>query len=128
MIIVPTEKRFDWNNAPIALFVIVILNVLVFYAYQTGDNDHFETAINTYVDEGLYQLEAPLYLEYLKQNQATEELDLFTQLQQHPNKMFGAALILQNEEFYLYLQTNGPELFDPYDHDFGNTNARRYKN
>ena len=45
MIILPAERRLDWNNAPVALVAIIVLNILVFFLYQAGDDDrHAEDA------------------------------------------------------------------------------------
>ncbi len=113
MIIVPTEKRFDWQNAPIALFLIVILNVLVFYVYQTGDSDHFEEAANLYINDGLYQKEAEHYQDFLTENEAVEQLELFQEIKQHPQKIYAAALILQDEAFYAYMMENAQGFYEP---------------
>lgn len=112
MIIVPTEKRFDLQNAPIVLFLIVILNVLVFYAYQTGDSDHFDEALRIYVSDGIYHKEAPLYSDFLNQSDDEEKATFFKQIEQHPNTGYAAAFILQDEEFYDYMIINGAELLE----------------
>jgi membrane associated rhomboid family serine protease len=113
LVIVPTEKRFDWNNAPIALFFIVILNVLVFYAYQTGDDVHFEEALTVYINEDMYAREEPLYKTYLTEQQAFEELAWFEELQQHPNPGYPASVMLQDEAFHQYLLDNAETVFEP---------------
>ncbi|KAA3640229.1 MAG: rhomboid family intramembrane serine protease [Proteobacteria bacterium] len=113
MIIVPTEKRFDWQNAPVVLFFIVIINVLVFYAYQTGDSDHFDEALRIYVSDGLYQKELPHYREFLSQQGDEEKMAFFKQMEQHPNTGFAAAFILQDEEFFDHLISHGADIFEP---------------
>ncbi|WP_223788746.1 rhomboid family intramembrane serine protease [Marinicella meishanensis] len=112
MIIVPTEKRFDWNNAPIVLFAIVIINVMVFYAYQTGDSEQWEEAIRIYVNDGLYEQELPHYKDYLRQNQAIEELELLQELEHQPNRYITASLVLVDEAFYEHLKGHATEYFD----------------
>jgi len=111
MIIVPTEKRFDWQNAPVVLFFIVILNVLVFYAYQTGDSDHFEEALRIYVSDGIYEKELPHYRDFLKQAGDEEESAYFNKMSEHPNPGYAAAFILQDEAFYNHMKNRGAELF-----------------
>ncbi len=112
MIIVPTEKRFDWQNAPVVLFFIVIINVLVFYVYQTGDSEHFEEALSIYVSDGLYAKEVPLYREYLNQSGDFEAVALFKEIEQLPNNSYAAAYILQDELFYAYLMANSTALIE----------------
>ncbi|TDR22514.1 rhomboid family intramembrane serine protease [Marinicella litoralis] len=118
MIIVPTEKRFDWQNAPLALFVIVIINVLVFYAYQTGDSDHFEEALRIYVGEGIYQKELPHYRDFLEQGGDAEKIALFKEMERMRNNGYAAAFILQDEPFYVYMSEHGEELFEPGYHEY----------
>ena len=48
MIIVPTEKRFDWKRSPLMLIGIVVLNVLVFFLYQSGDSQKYTEALELY--------------------------------------------------------------------------------
>ncbi len=31
MLLIPTEKRFDWQHAPYILFSLVLLNCLIFF-------------------------------------------------------------------------------------------------
>jgi hypothetical protein len=48
MIILPTEKRFDWSNPPYMLLLIIALNLAIFLFFQFGDNEKFGTAIRLY--------------------------------------------------------------------------------
>ncbi|MCX7554423.1 rhomboid family intramembrane serine protease [Marinicella sp. S1101] len=111
MIIVPTEKRFDWQNAPLVLFAIVVINVLVFYVYQTGDTDHFEEAVNLYVSDGIYDNEKQLYEDFLVANESLEALNLFREVQAHPQPTYAAFIILQDQAFYEHMLANAAEFF-----------------
>ena len=113
MIIVPTEKRFDWQNAPIALFFIVILNVLVFYIYQTGDSDHFDEALTLYINEGIYQKELPHYHDFIEQSDDAEKTAQFEEIEQINNKKYTAVFMLLDEVFFTYMMENGADLFEP---------------
>lgn len=113
MIIVPTEKRFDWQHAPISLFIIVTLNVLIFYAYQTGDSSQFDEALNNYINEGIFLKEVPHYKNFLAQKEANEELELFEELERQSQTAIAAALMLQDEPFYNHMIDNGSEFFEP---------------
>lgn len=68
MVIIPTEKRFDWKHPPIMLFLIVLTNVLVFFVYQTDDGKKIEDAITQYETLEYFQTEWPVYLDYLESN------------------------------------------------------------
>ncbi len=73
MIVVPTEKRLDWQSPPIALLAILLLNILVFIFYQTGDGARVNQAVDHYVDSKLIDIEWPAYREFY-QDENDEEL------------------------------------------------------
>ncbi|GAB1255620.1 rhomboid family intramembrane serine protease [Aurantivibrio plasticivorans] len=72
MIILPTEKSFDWQHAPVVLISIVLLNVFVFFFYQSNDSAKFEQAYTTYESTGLLEIEWPIYKQYLIDQGETE--------------------------------------------------------
>lgn len=111
MLIIPTEKSFDWNRAPIALSLLVLVNCLVFLLYQTGDDAKIATAINTYNQYGLLEEEAPLYEDYLLANDDSETLDAFRELRSTGIQELLIQLILNDDDFYQHLVSNQDEFF-----------------
>ncbi len=75
MVIIPTEKRFDWNHAPIVLFVVVLVNVMIYFGYQFGDDFKQMGAMEAYKSEGFLTEEWPVFEEYLKNTKQTERLE-----------------------------------------------------
>lgn len=57
MLIVPTEKQFDWKHAPVVLLLIVLTNIAVFIFYQSQDFGKVTSALTPFVDEGLLEQE-----------------------------------------------------------------------
>lgn len=103
MIIIPTEKRFDWRHKPLVLLGLVLLNVLVFFFYQAGDRDRYEHALELYVQHGLHQVEWPLYAPYL---QSRSELDpelLAFAKGPAPEPRLVAEGLLNDEDFFRFL-------------------------
>lgn len=72
MIILPTEKRFDWQHAPVMLFGIILLNILVFALYQSGDGRKVGEAIQAYAEGEYLELEWPVYAQYLEREGEAE--------------------------------------------------------
>jgi hypothetical protein len=66
VIIVPTEKSFDWSHTPAALFSIVLLNLLVYFFYQTGDSTRLQQAVERYQQLDYLRLELPVYTAYTR--------------------------------------------------------------
>lgn len=111
MIIVPTEKRFDSKHAPIMLFCIVIVNILVFFLYQSQDGIKANSAIEIYQNKGYISQEWPLYAEYLEHQEEPEALSTFTK--QADNNEYGEIVIamLLDREFYEFLEARAPSIF-----------------
>lgn len=61
MVILPTEKRFDWQHTPVMLFGVVLLNTPIVFLCQSGDISKLNQAHFAYVVQGLLELEWPVY-------------------------------------------------------------------
>lgn len=107
MIIVPTEKRFDWKHTPIALFLIVLLNLLVYFFYQTGDGVKLEQAVEQYDQENILDVEWPAFKEYLQTQGKEAELSEYEDDYQNRRGNFALiSRILTDAEFTHYLEIN----------------------
>lgn len=103
MIIVPTEKRFDWQHTPLALFAVVVLNVLVFFLYQSGDNAKFERAFAVYEQYELFTLEWPIYQDYLATQGQAELAEEYAALVDQGLSPSVSAALLVDFDFARYL-------------------------
>lgn len=111
MIIVPTEKQFDWQHAPLVLFCIVLLNIFTYFLYQSGDNSIAVTTITDYQDRGYAEKEWPLFEKYLT---STGELDTLSEYRQLVDENYEeevAVQMLLRQDFYNYLQEHAQEIF-----------------
>jgi membrane associated rhomboid family serine protease len=66
MLIVPVSGKIGWKNPPIVTFLLVAINCLVFFLFQTGDDASRMSAEVFYLGSGLAQIEVPYYLHYLE--------------------------------------------------------------
>lgn len=128
MVILPTEKRFDWRYAPVMLFTLVLLNVLVFFLYQSNDDDKFTQALNHYQQSDLLRMEWPAYQNYLSKE---GEAELLQEVRADFDEQFTDDIIYHiviDDDFSEYLDAHSDELvFDPYDaaDDWQNWNRQR---
>lgn len=115
MIILPTEKRFDWRHKPAMLFTIAFLNIAIFFVYQSDDTAKVEYAFAQYYDLGLLQNEWSGYQTYLEQQGDNESLDYYREqydTDYHHEIIFS---VIYDRDFYRYLKENGDNLsFDAY--------------
>lgn len=64
MLIVPLTGKISWRNPPALTVLIILVNCLVFFVFQSGDMHRLYKAEQYYFDSGLAQIEIPLYLKY----------------------------------------------------------------
>jgi membrane associated rhomboid family serine protease len=99
MLIIPIEQKLDSNRPPVATVLLIILNCLVFFGYQTQDYVHVDQAFAFYQDAGLIQYEGELYGEYLK----AKDWDLYQEYTQLEEPEYAAEWIMLDAEFAHYL-------------------------
>lgn len=110
MVIIPTEKKFDWNHTPFVLFSIVLINVLVFLAYQSGDLEKFENALVEYKKENYLEIEWPLFEEFLREKGELDKLEEYRELYKKDFHDEVTVQVIMRLDFYRYLR------FDRYDY------------
>ncbi|GAB1266702.1 rhomboid family intramembrane serine protease [Aurantivibrio infirmus] len=129
MVIIPTEKSFDWQHAPVVLISLVLLNILVFFFYQSGDAQKFQSAFDTYDHNELFDIEWPLYESFLV-GQGDEELLETYQLDMEEGYFSDiAGAMFFDEPFQSYLKEQAPDLIKK-DEDYfkwKNAKAEIYK-
>ena len=64
MFILPLSGTLSRRNPPYVTLGIILLNVLVFFIFQSGDNEKYAKAMDYYFESGLAQIEINRYLEY----------------------------------------------------------------
>ncbi|MCW9018647.1 MAG: rhomboid family intramembrane serine protease, partial [Kangiellaceae bacterium] len=102
MIIVPTEKRFDWKHTPVALFAIVLLNILIFFFYQSGDEEKYIQAFDKYNSLNLIKDEWPAFQAFVGQKN-DPNLDVILDYYNQGYAEEAASGILFNLEFTQFL-------------------------
>lgn len=61
MVIVPAEHPLDWKKPPVITLLLILLNVLIYFGYQSGDSARREEAVRVYLDQDLLSRERPLF-------------------------------------------------------------------
>lgn len=116
MLTFPTEKRFDWKYPPVMLFTLVLVNVLVFFFYQSSDDERFGQAVDRYLMWELLEKEWPAYQTFLTQEGETQALEYATELYSAGEHYALSAWMVGSEPFYQFLEADSDALaFDAYD-------------
>lgn len=111
MIIVPTEKQLDWRNAPVVLCALVLINLMVFFFYQSGDNQKVVKAMGMYAESGYLEHEWPLFEKFLEEKQETKLLKGYRKAFKEQDFESIAVDILQREDFFVYLKDRAYHYF-----------------
>ncbi|MBL4866216.1 MAG: rhomboid family intramembrane serine protease [Pseudomonadales bacterium] len=86
------QKGAQRQKAPVAVVLLILINCLVYFGYQGGDEEKYQLATNFYLNSGLFKMEYPRYSSYLyrveqskqaqqaEQAYGAEEFEFLTQL------------------------------------------------
>lgn len=113
MLIIPTEKRFDWQRAPVMLFFIVVANCLIFFFYQSGDQAKYFEALQRYNTSNLFSLEWPQYQRYLESRGETRELIRHRNSLEQDNPAPVWMALLRDKHFYHWLKAERDSFLTP---------------
>lgn len=73
MLIVPVSHRPDWRNPPLITLALIVINCLVFFGWQSGDEAKLEKAYQFYAASTLPTIEFPRYVTHLEQEGRDED-------------------------------------------------------
>ena len=72
----PLDRKPDWKNPPLITLVILVINVLFWYIWQTNDNTYSVEASEYYVYSGLYKIELRKYEDYTETKDKLTDMDI----------------------------------------------------
>ncbi|MEI7430877.1 MAG: rhomboid family intramembrane serine protease [Betaproteobacteria bacterium] len=66
MLIIPVSRRPDWRHPPLVTLLLILLNCLIYFGLQSGDDQRTEKAYRYYADSTLPGIELPRFIKYLE--------------------------------------------------------------
>ncbi len=111
MIIIPTEKRFDWKHAPLVLLAVVLLNIFIYFIPQSSDNQVLGMAFVEYQQQDLLKIEWPFLQRYLKEREQEDTLEKLEALYTEERHEEIIGHILFDNDFYRYLRIDKYDYF-----------------
>ena len=69
MLIIPAEHPLDWKRPPVVTLLLILLNVLIYFGYQGGDEERRESAVRSYLDGGLLARERALFIDSISRRE-----------------------------------------------------------
>jgi len=73
MLIIPVSRRPDWRHPPVVTLLLILLNCLIYFGVQSGDDKRQENAFRFYADSSLPGLELPRYAKHLEMSGHTRD-------------------------------------------------------
>ena len=111
MLLIPIHQRFSRDHLPFVTGLIVLLNVIVYFAWQFDDSEILSQALEQASADGLLEIEAPLYLKFLRDGGQFEQAEMTQALIESEQPSLVAMLTTADLEF-LKLMKDGV-LLDP---------------
>ncbi|WP_067520427.1 rhomboid family intramembrane serine protease [Endozoicomonas ascidiicola] len=109
MVVLPSEKKINWQRPPWVLLGIVLLNVVIFFAYQSSDNEKYYEALSLYDEMRFIDTEAEDYLTYLQEKGFSKDEPLnyaeYVNLFEEDPKLL-TNILLMDRGFYHWLADN----------------------
>jgi membrane associated rhomboid family serine protease len=111
MIILPAEHPLDFKRPPVITLLLIVLNCLIYFAYQGGDEAREERAVKTYLDAGLLSREKDSFIAAFSAEQqlTAEQQKSFSGMR---NKYL-AGMLLTDLKFEHQLHQSPAYLADP---------------
>jgi len=66
MLIIPVSRRPDWRHPPVVTLLLILLNCLIYFGVQSGDEQREENAYRYYASSTLPSVELPRYVKHLE--------------------------------------------------------------
>ena len=66
MLIIPVSRRPDWRHPPLVTLLLILLNCLIYFGLQSGDDLRTERAYHYYAESTLRAIELPRYVKHLE--------------------------------------------------------------
>lgn len=100
MLIVPVSRRPDWRNPPLVTLALIVINCLIFFGWQSGDEAKLEKAYRFYAASTLPQTELPRYLDHLRQGEHHDEAESVEQALSD-DEPFAALQAMESDDAFM---------------------------
>ncbi|MBL1319809.1 MAG: rhomboid family intramembrane serine protease [Methylophaga sp.] len=75
MLIIPFDKKLEWQNPPIITLILIAVNVLIYFSFQLHDDEKMVEASHYYYRSGLAEIELPHFKKALIEQDDIEFVD-----------------------------------------------------
>ena len=106
MLILPLHKKPTLANFPWVTLLLVLVNVFIYVALQAPDNDRHASAVESYANSRLAQIELPAYRDYVERTPSISWRERWRQMPE-PMRTRVLAMQVQGEGYAMLLDSSG---------------------
>ncbi len=100
MLILPLHKKPTLANFPWVTLLLVLVNVFIYVALQAPDNDRHASAVESYANSRLAQIELPAYRDYVERTPSISWRERWRQMPE-PMRTRVLAMQVQGDDRFL---------------------------
>jgi membrane associated rhomboid family serine protease len=116
MLAVPIAGKISWRHPPLITIALILVNCLIYFAFQFNGSQTQKEAVVYYFDSGLAQLEVQIYLKY--KSESTGKLqEPYATAFENEEEFFDLVYQMQQDEEFQQELTSG-NLIHPQDADY----------
>lgn len=107
MLVIPLTGKIDWKkNPPIITLSLILMNCLIYFAFQLDDTKEYMAAVNYYMESGLAEIEFPEYEKYLEKQGEPVKTDNDNPFQTYGRKQYLYRKLHADTDFLEKLRNN----------------------
>jgi membrane associated rhomboid family serine protease len=94
MLIIPYQTRFTARSLPLVTLALVLVNLLVYLVFQSGDAAAYRRAANYYFGSSLPQVEMPRYATFLERRNDNKSVQVLKAIRTGPSDDEARAILM----------------------------------
>lgn len=103
MLLIPYQTRFNAKSLPVVTLALILVNFVVYFFFQAGDQQAYRRAVEYYFSSQLAQIELPRYAIYLERKTDREALQVLRMIRAgaQPEQSLRLVLALDNDRDFM---------------------------
>jgi membrane associated rhomboid family serine protease len=94
MLVIPYQTRFTAKSLPVVTLALVVINLVVYLLFQSGDSAAYQRAAEYYFSSSLPQVELPRYAAYLERNNDRRAVQVLRAVRSGPSDDDARAVLM----------------------------------
>ncbi len=103
MLLIPYQTRFSAKSLPVVTLALILVNAIVYFVFQGGDQQAYQRAADYYFSSQLPQIELPRYAAYLERRTDRNALQVLRMIRSgaRPEQSLRLMLAMENDREFM---------------------------